>query len=115
MKPIAWEAEDGTVFRSENECKEYEESCRKKRNLKSRFYREDGLRLFPEVEDRDDIYHQCYYIYIANDEEVGFINKLLDTNFTEHGTYIFDDDYGRYRNIEELYDQIHKARFVVGE
>ena len=29
MKPVAWEAEDGTVFNSETDCKKYEESCRK--------------------------------------------------------------------------------------
>ena len=93
MKPIAWEAEDGAVFWSEIECKEYEERRRKKRNLKSRFYREDGLGIFPEVEEDEDIYRQCWYVYIADEEEVGFVNHLLDTaDFMMRGTYIYDDD-----------------------
>ena len=113
MKPIAWEAEDGTVFHSENECKKYEESYYKKRNLKSRFYGQDGTRLFPEVEDGESIYQQCWYIYITNDEEISIVNELLGTNFTESGTYLYDDEYGGFRHINELYEQIHKAILTV--
>lgn len=115
MKPVAWEAEDGTVFNSETDCKKYEESCRKKRNLKSRFYCQDGTRLFPEVEDGGSLYSQCWYIYITNDEEIGVINELLDTNFTESGVYLYDDAYGGFRHTNELYAQIHKAFVTVGE
>lgn len=115
MKPVAWEAEDGTVFNSETDCKKYEESCRKKRNLKSRFYCQDGTRLFPEVEDGENIYFQCWYIYIANDEEISVINELLGTNFTESGVYLYDDAYGGFRHTNELYAQIHKAFVTVEE
>lgn len=115
MKPVAWEAEDGTVFNSETDCKKYEESCRKKRNLKSRFYCQDGTRLFPEVEDGGSLYSQCWYIYIANDEEIGVINELLGTNFTESGVYLYDDAYGGFRHTNELYAQIHKAFVTVEE
>lgn len=116
MKPVAWEAEDGTVFWRENECKEYEEKCRKKQNLKSRFYRKDGLRLFPEVEDYENMCRECWYAYIANEKEADIANALMSTeDFTIPGVYLYDDAYGGFRHTNELYAQIHKAFVTVEE
>lgn len=118
MKPVAWEAEDGTVFWSEKECMEYEEKILKaKADMKSRFYNAHGEPLLPSKLSGFDIYQQAQYVYLA-EGEVELVNELLEeTNFTEPGVYVFgNSDFSDcFVNINDFLQVVEKAKQIVGQ
>ena len=107
---IIYRADDGTDFRSQEECEVYES---KKKivalNLQSRFFNHNGTQM--DITDLYNCIEEGWYMEIANMVEAEFIAEYAErdvgiTLFKRKptvGRFYWDDDVEKWRNVEELY------------
>ena len=107
---VIYRADDGTDFRSEEECEAYENKKKiAAMNLQSRFFNHDG-----DLMDITDLYYcieNGWYMEIANMAEAQFIAEYAEcevgiTLFAARpcmGRFYWDDNTEEWHNVEELY------------
>ena len=107
---IIYRADDGTDFRSEEECEAYENKKKiAAMNLKSRFFNYDGKLM--DITDLYNCIENGWYMEIVNMEEARFIAEYAErevgiTLFAARpcmGRFYWDDNIEEWRNVEELY------------
>lgn len=107
---IIYRADDGTDFRSQEECEVYE--SKKKiaaMNLQSRFFNHNGNLM--DITDLYNCIEDGWYMEIANMVEAEFIADYAErdvgiTLFKRKptvGRFYWDADADKWRNVEELY------------
>ena len=113
---IIYRANDGTEFYDEDDCVEYERRLEyEKRDLKSRFFDKKGKEM--NNTNIEDCYEHGWYVEFASLEEAEFYDK--ETSYLVGGTYFdskpcagrfyYDQEEGRWRNLEELYHAYAKV------
>lgn len=107
---IIYRADDGTDFRSEEECEAYENKKKiAAMNLQSRFFHSDGTQM--DITDLYDCIENGWYMEIANMAEAQFIAEYAErevgtTLFAARpcmGRFYWDDNAEEWHNVEELY------------
>ena len=107
---IIYRADDGTDFRSEEECEAYENKKKiAAMNLQSRFFNHSG-----GLMDITDLYHcieNGWYMDIVSIEEARIIAEYAEREMSlvlfkdkpTIGRFYYDDGAEEWHNIEELY------------
>lgn len=107
---IIYRADDGTDFRSEEECEAYENKKKiAAMNLQSRFFAHDGGLM--DITDLHNCIENGWYMEIANTAEAKFIAEYAErevgaTLFAARpymGRFYWDDNAEEWHNVEELY------------
>lgn len=107
---IIYRADDGTDFRSEEECEAYENKKKiAAMNLQSRFFYSDGTQM--DITDLYNCIENGWYMEIANMTEAKFIAEYAEsevgiTLFAARpcmGRFYWDDNTEEWHNVEELY------------
>ena len=107
---IIYRADDGTEFRSREECEVYE--SKKKiaaMNLQSRFFSKNGTQM--DITDLYDCIEDGWYMEIASIVEAEFIAEYAErevgmTLFRRKptmGRFYWNAEVEEWRNVEELY------------
>jgi hypothetical protein len=107
---IIYRADDGTEFRSREECKVYE--SKKKiaaMNLQSRFFYKNGIQM--DITDLYSCIEDGWYMEIASIVEAEFIAEYAEREVCitlfkgkpTMGRFYWDADVEKWRNVEELY------------
>ena len=116
---ITYTADDGSVFDSEDECKEYEDEqirpCLAILELMT-FYDEKGKRLRKAYDDPTQQLEYCYqngyFVTLARDltqEEIHYIDEIGIPNLpTTKDTYRWDDAEERWFSYFEEWEQFLK-------
>lgn len=115
---IIYRADDGTDFRSEEECEAYENKKKiAAMNLQSRFFRSDGSLM--DITDLYDCIENSWYMEIADMTEAQFIAEyaerevgivLFETK-PQVGRFYYVEDEG-WRPIEDLYQKYAKVNNI---
>ena len=107
---IIYRADDGTDFRSEEECEVYENKKKiAAMNLQSRFFYSDGTQM--DITDLYNCIENGWYMEIANMAEAKLIAEYAEcevgiTLFAARpcmGRFYWDDGAEEWHNVEELY------------
>ena len=107
---IIYRADDGTDFRSREECEVYENKKKiAAMNLQSRFFNRKGNLM--DITDLYNCIEDGWYMEIANMVEAEFIADYAEhdvgiTLFKRRpamGRFYWDADVEEWRNVEELY------------
>ena len=108
---IIYRADDGTDFRSEEECEAYENKKKiAAMNLQSRFFRSDGSLM--DITDLYDCIENSWYMEIADMAEAQFITEyaerevgiVLFEDKPQVGRFYWDDSVGEWHDIEDIFD-----------
>lgn len=120
---IIYRADDGTDFRSEEECEAYENKKKiAAMNLKSRFFNYDGKLM--DITDLYNCIENGWYMEIVNMEEAQFIAEYAErevgmTLFAARpcmGRFYWDSNAEEWHNVEELYaTYAEKLKIFEGE
>lgn len=107
---IIYRADDGTDFRSEEECEAYENKKKiAAMNLQSRFFYSDGTQM--DITNLYNCIENGWYMEIANMTEAQFIAEYAErevgiTLFAARpcmGRFYWDDNVEEWHDVEELY------------
>ena len=119
---IIYRADDGTDFRSEEECEAYENQQKLKgMNFQSRFFDENG-RLIP-MEDIVYCVERAWYMEIATMEEARFLAEyaerevgiVLFAGKPTTGRFYWDDSVEEWHDIEDIFNTYqNKLRIFEG-
>ena len=108
---VIYRADDGTDFRSEEECEAYENQQKLKgMNFQSRFFDENG-RLIP-MEDIVYCVERAWYMEIATMEEARFLAEyaerevgiVLFAGKPTTGRFYWDDNVEEWHDIEDIFN-----------
>lgn len=115
---IIYRADDGTDFRSEEECEAYENKKKiAAMNLQSRFFRSDGSLM--DITDLYDCIENSWYMEIADMAEAQFIAEyaerevgiILFEGKPQVGRFYFTEN-EEWRPIEDLYQKYAKVNNI---